>query len=62
MRELFTDLVNDCPQLKRGKVWCTVCGTEKDVDAAECLAKGWPECCGRTMTVDSPEERKVKRA
>ena len=62
LKELFTDLVNDVPQLKRGKVWCTICGREQEVDSAECLATGWPKCCGYTMTVDSPEERKEKRA
>lgn len=44
-------------KLKRGKVWCVVCGRTQDVDSAECLRNGWPKCCGQTMTLDSPQER-----
>jgi hypothetical protein len=35
-------------------VWCRSCGREQGVDAAECLASGWPSCCGNTMTIDRP--------
>lgn len=50
-------VVQQVPQLRRGIVWCTVCGNEKRVGAAGCLQEGWPKCCGYTMTIDSPEER-----
>jgi hypothetical protein len=50
-------LVDDIPQLKRGIVWCVKCGRSQSVNAAGCLAKGWPKCCDQTMTIDSPEER-----
>jgi uncharacterized Zn finger protein (UPF0148 family) len=46
------------PSMKRGKVWCAVCGREENVDSALCMKNGWPKCCGYTMTIDSPEERK----
>ena len=38
------------------QVWCRECGRTEPVDAAHCLRKGWPMCCGYTMTIDSPEE------
>lgn len=46
------------PSLVRGQVWCTVCGDTQRVDSGKCLKNGWPKCCGFTMTIDSPEERK----
>jgi Zn finger protein HypA/HybF involved in hydrogenase expression len=54
-------VVSEVPQLERGRVWCTTCGRSESVNAAESLRHGWPKCCGYTMTVDSPEERKVSR-
>ena len=36
------------------RVWCRSCGRSEPVDAAECLARGWPKCCGYTMTIDAP--------
>ena len=53
-------IINDfCkhPKLSRGKVWCIVCGNEKKVDPVACMKRGWPKCCGQTMTIDSPQER-----
>lgn len=46
-------------QLRRGRVWCRHCGAEQHVDAANCLRSGWPKCCGFTMTIDAPEERRA---
>ena len=54
MRENVCETV---PQLRRGRVWCTVCGSSRRVDSGECLSGGWPKCCGLTMTIDSPQER-----
>jgi len=52
------DKLSKChPSLSRGMVWCRTCGKSKKVDSAECFRSGWPECCGYTMTIDSPEER-----
>ena len=52
-----SDLAN-IPQFKRGLVWCTKCGREEKGDAVGAtLGGGWPQCCGYTMTIDSPEER-----
>ncbi len=50
----------DIPQIKRGMVWCTVCGHSERVDGGATLRgenAGWPKHCGFTMTIDSPEER-----
>jgi hypothetical protein len=50
----------DChPKLRRGIVWCTICGRSQRVNSAECFRSGWPECCGYTMTIDSPSEREA---
>lgn len=54
---LYDTLANCHPKLSRGMVWCTKCGRSEKVDSAECFASGWPECCGYTMTIDSPAER-----
>lgn len=48
------------PKLTRGIVWCRKCGREQKVDSVRCLEHGWPTCCGETMTIDSPDERKEK--
>ena len=50
-------VVSHVPQLARGMVWCTACGSSLEVNAAWRLVHGWPKCCGYTMTIDSPEER-----
>lgn len=48
------DAIAASPQLGRGQVWCCMCGASRRVDSAACLARGWPKCCGATMTIDSP--------
>jgi len=58
---LHRDIVDQVPSLKRGRVWCHVCGHTEAVDSAKCLASGWPKHCGQTMSIDSPEERKALR-
>ena len=58
----YQSIVDQVPQLKRGRVWCLTCGTTMRVGAALALASGWPKCCGYTMTIDSPEERKALKA
>ena len=59
---VIEDVSETIPQLKRGLVWCTKCGNSQRVDSRQCLSHGWPECCGETMTIDSPEERaRLKR-
>lgn len=50
-------IVDQVPQLKRGKVWCRECGHTQKVDSNDALNNGWPKCCGYTMTIDSPEEQ-----
>jgi hypothetical protein len=51
------DVVDEVPQLRRGRVWCHECGRTQAVDGRECLRSGWPRCCGYTMSIDSPQER-----
>jgi len=54
---IYSDAVEANPKLKRGQVWCTVCGSNQQVDSVLALQYGWPKCCTLTMTIDSPEER-----
>jgi hypothetical protein len=54
----WKSVVEQVPQLKRGKCWCKKCGSCIEVDAVWRLEHGWPMCCGETMTIDSPEERR----
>ena len=53
------EFISTSPKLTRGVVWCLRCGESINVNAARCLAHGWPKCCGQTMTIDSPKERKT---
>lgn len=55
---LHERIVIEIPQLSRGKVWCRECGATQRVDSAGALRKGWPKCCGYTMSIDSPAEQK----
>ena len=54
---LHTILAKSHAKLMRGQVWCRSCGDTKFVDPVAALRKGWPKCCGATMTIDSPQER-----
>lgn len=54
---LYQKMIEDIPQLVRGRVWCRTCGHTQLVSSAHCLAVGWPKCHGETMTIDSPAER-----
>lgn len=47
--------VNSVPQLRRGRVWCRHCRSERRVNAAYAMRRGWPKCCGYTMTIDHPD-------
>jgi hypothetical protein len=58
---LHRKIASSTEKLRRGRVWCTSCGRSIEVDSAECLATGWPKCCGLTMTIDSPAERRGRR-
>lgn len=53
----FAKVVSDTPQLARGQVWCRSCGSTRSVNVEGAMSKGWPRCCGYTMTIDSPEEQ-----
>lgn len=54
---MHEQLANANPKLKRGYVWCRSCGRAEKVNPGHCLQRGWPKCCGYTMTIDSPEEQ-----
>lgn len=44
------------PKLTRGQVWCKTCGATQQVNTEAAFRKGWPKCCGYTMTIDAPDE------
>lgn len=52
---IHSKIVADVPALQRGQVWCRTCRRTEKADSAACLRKGWPKCCGYTMTIDPPE-------
>jgi hypothetical protein len=56
--DLHQRLAASHPKLERGMVWCRSCGRSERVDSAGCFRSGWPKCCGATMTIDAPEERR----
>lgn len=45
-------IADDVPAIKRGLVYCRICGAIQRVDGAFCLRSGWRRCCGSTMTID----------
>lgn len=45
------DHMADAANIKRCRCRCGVCKREIQVNGSECLRQGWPECCGRTMTL-----------
>jgi len=51
---MYEQMAKSHPSLEWGKVWCKKCGYEARVNSAECLRRGWPKCCGETMTIDHP--------
>lgn len=55
---MYAEMAKSHPKLERGMVWCTTCGCSQRVNTADCLQNGWPMCCGYTMTIDSPQERR----
>lgn len=56
------DALANIPAIKRGQVWCTVCGHMQRVDGGAAISgASWPKHCGFTMTIDSPEERAAQQ-
>lgn len=49
-------MVSRCSSLRYGIVKCRYCGKITKVDSAHCLHYGWPKCCGKTMTLQEPED------
>lgn len=58
---LYEAMASAHEKLARGRVWCRTCGRSQRVDSAQCLAEGWPRCCGYTMTIDAPSARKEEK-
>lgn len=47
--------------IKRAQVQCEKCKRILLVDGAKCLAEGWPQCHGYTMTLLRPHFKKGAR-
>lgn len=58
-QSLYDTIAASHPSLLAGMVWCSRCGTSRQVDAARCLREGWPKCCGATVSIDKPAEVKT---
>jgi Zn finger protein HypA/HybF involved in hydrogenase expression len=52
---MYKEMVKAHPSLERGLVWCRTCRREVSVRSENCLQRGWPKCCGHTMTIDHPD-------
>lgn len=50
---LHEKIAQSDPSLKLGIVYCQKCCREMKVDSAVCLRRGWPKCCGSTMSLKS---------
>lgn len=55
---LYDTIAASHPSLLAGIVWCSRCGTSRNVDAARCLREGWPKCCSGTMGLEKPAKAK----
>jgi hypothetical protein len=40
---------------------CSTCGREERVNFGECLSKGWPKCCGQTMTLQNATKEDIEK-
>ena len=58
---IYNTLANCHPKLSRGQVWCRYCKKTQKINSAIAFEKGWPKCCGYTMTIDSPEEQEKNK-
>ena len=54
---IYEQIVATSPKLQRGRVWCRTCDRSEAVDPVQALRRGWPLCCGTSMTLDAPSER-----
>lgn len=59
MTDIVERLATCHPKLERNRVWCVECGRTQKCSSAHAFRYGWPKCCGYTMTIDSPEERRT---
>ncbi len=62
MTNMYYKLAQCHEKIARGQVWCVQCGNTEAVEAEHAFKYGWPQCCGETMTIDSPEERQALEA
>lgn len=51
--KLYDRLSKSHDALRRGIVICNNCGRTIKVNSKHCLERGWPECCGETMSLES---------
>lgn len=50
-------------RLSRERVWCHVCGKERELNMYRALNYDeWPECCGKPTGIDSPAERQAENS
>ena len=61
MKKVMREIANSHAKLRRSMVWCLKCGKQLKVNAVNCLANGWPVCCGEIMTIDDPEVRRPQK-
>jgi hypothetical protein len=52
IKHIYQEMAAKLPSV----VHCSQCGREQAVDPAKCFQKGWPECCGYTMSLERWKE------
>ena len=50
---IISDVIENTPHIDWSYVTCRICGKRVDVDPRRAFKKGWPKCCGYTMTIDN---------
>jgi hypothetical protein len=51
----FDAMYKDMAETLPNTVHCDKCDRYQTVDPAQCLRRGWPQCCGQTMVLKSKE-------
>ena len=48
--------------MSKAVVICKTCESQQDVVISDCLAGGWPKCCGATMSLQPTDPAKFGQA
>ena len=54
----YQAIANSHPKLAAGMAYCHSCERSQHVNSGAAPKTGWPKCCGYTMSLDTPEDRR----